>query len=105
MESLGKMQVTHESGIKKTGQIKIDAEIRAIFFCIFAPNWMSLRDPFFGSSSLATEWDQIVAEIIHTTFVFLKHPRGGAKVLRGRTQKFLNVDHLKTEKVFRDLKN
>ena len=43
----------------------------------------SLRDPlgcsdlsqiFFGSSPIATEWDKIVAEIIHTTFVFLRHP-------------------------------
>ena len=43
----------------------------------------SLRDPlgcsdlsqiFFGSSLIATEWDKIVAEIIHTTFVFLGHP-------------------------------
>ena len=41
----------------------------------------SLRDPlgcsdlsqiFFGSSLIATEWDKIVAEIIHTTFVFLR---------------------------------
>ena len=45
----------------------------------------SLRDPlgcsdlsqiFFGSSLIATEWDKIVAEIIHTTFVFLGHPSG-----------------------------
>ena len=44
----------------------------------------SLRDPlgcsdlsqiFFGSSPTATEWDKIVAEIIHKTFVFLRHPR------------------------------
>ena len=44
----------------------------------------SLRDPlgcsdlsqiFFGSSPIATEWDKIVAEIIHTTFVFLRHPK------------------------------
>ena len=43
----------------------------------------SLRDPlgcsnlsqiFFGSSLIATEWDKIVAEIIHKTFVFLRHP-------------------------------
>ena len=29
---------------------------------------------FFGSSPAATEWDKIIAEIIHTTFVFLGHP-------------------------------
>ena len=43
----------------------------------------SLRDPlgcsdlseiFFGSSPAATQWDKIVAEICHTTFVFLGHP-------------------------------
>ena len=27
-----------------------------------------------GSSPVASEWDKIVAEIIHTTFVFLGHP-------------------------------
>ena len=46
----------------------------------------SLRDPlgcsdlsqiFFGSSLIATEWDKIVAEIIHKTFVFLRHLREG----------------------------
>ena len=45
----------------------------------------TLRDPlgcsdlsqiFFGSSPIATDWDKIVAEIIHTTFVFLRHPKG-----------------------------
>ena len=44
---------------------------------------MSLRDPLgyldlsenlFGSSPVATQWDKIVAEIFHTTFVFLGHP-------------------------------
>ena len=43
----------------------------------------SLRDPlgcadlsqiFVGSSLVVREWDKIVAEIIHTTFVFLRHP-------------------------------
>ena len=50
---------------------------------------MSLWDPlgcsdlsqiFFGSSPVATEWDKIVAEIIHTTFVFLRHPNCSAKL-------------------------
>ena len=30
---------------------------------------------FFGSSLGATEWDKTVAEIIHTTFLFLGHPK------------------------------
>ena len=43
----------------------------------------SLRDPLrcldlfliiFGCSPVATEWDNIVAEIINTTFVVLRHP-------------------------------
>ena len=33
-----------------------------------------LSQIFFGSSPTATEWDKIVAEIIHKTFVFLRHP-------------------------------
>ena len=36
---------------------------------------LDLFQIFFGSSPAATEWDKIVAEIIHTTFVFLGHPR------------------------------
>ena len=47
---------------------------------------MSLWDPLgcsdlsqilFGSSPIATDWDKTVAEIIHTTFVFLGHPKEG----------------------------
>ena len=54
----------------------------------------SLRDPlgcsdlsqiFFGSSPIATEWDKIVAEIIHTTFVFLGHPRAGHQKIKGES--------------------
>ena len=35
-----------------------------------------LSQIFFGSSPVATDWDKTVAEIIHTTFVFLGHPSG-----------------------------
>ena len=67
------------------------------FSFVFLPEIStSLRDPlgcsdlsqiFFGSSPIATEWDKIVAEIIHTTFVFLRHPNISAsepklKILR-----------------------
>ena len=62
----------------------------AIFFVFWANISAGLGDPlgcsdlsqiFFGSSPIATEWDKIVAKIIHTTFVFLRHPKGvgGAK--------------------------
>ena len=67
-------------------QIKIFTEIRAIF--LFDPKfqraWYSdLFLIFFGSSPVATEWDKIVAEIIHKTFVFLEHPtpRGWQRVI------------------------
>ena len=33
-----------------------------------------LSQIFFGSSLIATEWDKIVAETIHKTFVSLRHP-------------------------------
>ena len=39
--------------------------------------WSDLSQNFFGSSPVATDWDKTVAEIIHTTFVFLGHPRVG----------------------------
>ena len=83
------MQITHENGIEKPatvqscGQIKIYTEIRANFLCILAQNFKFegpfrmlgfVSNFFFGSSLVATEWDKIVAEIIHTTFVFLRHP-------------------------------
>ena len=46
----------------------------------------------FGSSPIATEWDRIVAKIIHTAFVFLGHPRccqRGPKIVNfGRTEGF-----------------
>ena len=54
----------------------------------------SLRDPlgcsdlsqiFFGSSPIATEWDKIVAEIIHTTFVFLRHPKDSYMAEKNQT--------------------
>ena len=33
-----------------------------------------LSQIFFGSSPTGIEWDKVVAEIIITTFVFLRHP-------------------------------
>ena len=54
------------------------------FSFVFLPEIStSLRDPLgcsdlsqilFGRSPIATELDKIVAAIIHTTFVFLRHP-------------------------------
>ena len=59
------------------------SDFMAISF-VFWPNISTgLWDPlgssdlsqiFFGSSPLDTDWDKTVAEIIHTTFVFLGHP-------------------------------
>ena len=49
MERSGEMQVTHENGIEKRqrfksyGQIKIDAEIRAIFLSILAQIYTELE--------------------------------------------------------------
>ena len=34
---------------------------------------------FVGVSPVATDWDKTVAEIIHTPFVFLGHPREGGR--------------------------
>ena len=62
---------------------KCSMKLGPISFVFWPTISMSLRDPlgrsdlsqfFFGSSPIATEWDKIVAEIIHTTFVFLRHP-------------------------------
>ena len=59
------------------------SDFMAISFVFWANILTGLWDPlgcsdlsqiFFGSSPIATEWDKIVAEIIHTTFVFLGHP-------------------------------
>ena len=78
-----KMELKKLQQLKSYGQIKIFTEIRAIFPCILIQNFNELEGPlwmlrfvsiFFGSSSVATECDKIVAEIIHTTFVFMRHP-------------------------------
>ena len=56
----------------------------AICFVFWANISTGLWDPlgcsdlsqiFFGSSPTGIEWDKIVAEIIITTFVFLRHPK------------------------------
>ena len=60
----------------------------------------SLRDPlgcsdlsqiFFGSSLIATEWDKIVAEIIHKTFVFLRHPTAAGEITARSTVELCGV--------------
>ena len=69
---------------KSYGQIKYTLKSGPFSFVLWPEISTSLRDPlgcsdlsqiFFGSSPIATEWDRIVAKIIHTTFVFLGHPR------------------------------
>ena len=64
---------------------KFSQKLGPISFVISPKISTSLRDPlgcsdlseiFFGSSPVVTEWDKIVAVIIHTTFVFLGHPNG-----------------------------
>ena len=68
---------------KSYSRIKIFTVIRAIFLSILTQNFNELEGPlrmlgfvsnFFCSPPEATEWDKIVADIIHTTFVFLEHP-------------------------------
>ena len=60
------------------------SDFMAISFVFWANISTGLWDPlgcsdlsqiFFGSSPTGIEWDEIVAEIIITTFVFLGHPR------------------------------
>ena len=60
------------------------ANLMAISFVLWANISTGFGDPlgcsdlskiFFGSSPTGKEWDKIVAEIIITTFVFLRHPR------------------------------
>ena len=59
------------------------SDFMAICFVFWANISTGLWDPlgcsdlsqiFFGSSPTGIEWDKIVAEIIITTFVFLRHP-------------------------------
>ena len=78
-------------------QIKINTEIRAIFLCILAQNFnplgcSDLSKIFVGSSLVVTERDKIVAEIIHTTFVFLGHPTD--TVAQFITEEVIEVDQL-----------
>ena len=72
------------NGSKVTARSKYTLKSRPFSFVFWPEISTSLRDPlgcsdlsqfFFGSSPIATEWDKIVAEIIHTTFVFLRHPK------------------------------
>ena len=65
---------------KSYGQKKFTLKLGPFSFVFWPEISTSLRDPlgcsdlsqiFFGSSLIATEWDKIVAEIIHKTFVFL----------------------------------
>ena len=64
-------------------KLKFTLKLGPFSFVFWPEISTSLRDPlgcsdlsqiFFGSSLIATEWDKIVAEIIHKTFVFLRHP-------------------------------
>ena len=65
---------------------KFMLKLGLISFVLWPKISTSLRDPlgcsdlyqiFFGRSLGATEWEKTVAEIIHTAFVFLGHPRVG----------------------------
>ena len=71
---------------KSYGQKKFTLKLGPFSFVFWPEISTSLRDPlgcsdlsqiFFGSSLIATEWDKIVAEIIHKTFLFLRHPTHG----------------------------
>ena len=75
--------VNWSNSVKVMAKTKKFSDFLAISFVFWANISTGLWDPlgcsdlsqiFFGSSPIATEWDKIVAEIIHTTFVFLRHP-------------------------------
>ena len=75
--------VNWSNGFKVMAKTKNFSDFMAIRFVFWANISTGLWDPlgcsdlsqiFFGSSLIATEWDKIVAEIIHKTFVFLRHP-------------------------------
>ena len=77
--------VNWSNGVKVMAKTKNFCDFMAICFVFWANISTGLWDPlgcsdlsqiFFGSSLIATEWDKIVAEIIHKTFVFLRHPKG-----------------------------
>ena len=77
--------VNWSNGVKVMAKTKNFSDFMAISFVFWANISTGLWDPlgcsdlsqiFFGSSPIGIEWDKIVAEIIITTFVFLRHPRG-----------------------------
>ena len=68
---------------KSYGQIKIGAEIRAIFLSILAQIFTELEGPlrmlgigwhFFGAYWILNEWDKCVAENFWVLFDMLNHP-------------------------------
>ena len=77
--------VNWSNGVKVMAKTKNFSNFMAISFVFWANISTGLWDPlgcsdlsqiFFGSSPTGIEWDKIVAEIIITTFVFLRHPKG-----------------------------
>ena len=75
--------VNWSNGVKVMAKTKNFSDFMAISFVFWANISTGLWDPlgcsdlsqiFFGSSPTGIEWDKIVAEIIITTFVFLRHP-------------------------------
>ena len=76
--------VNWSNGVKVMAKTKKFSDFMAISFVFWANISTGLWDPlgcsdlsqiFFGSSPTGIEWDKIVAEIIITTFVFLRHPK------------------------------
>ena len=76
--------VNWSNGVKVMAKTKNFSDFLTISFVFWANISTGLWDPlgcsdlsqiFFGSSPTGIEWDKIVAEIIITTFVFLRHPR------------------------------
>ena len=75
--------VNWRNGVKVMAKIKKISGFLAISFVFWANISTGLWDPLgcsdlsrkmFGSSPRGIEWEKIVAEIIITTFVFLRHP-------------------------------
>ena len=78
-----KKELKNCNGSKVMAKSKFSLKLGSISFEFSPKISTSFRDPlgcsdlsqiFFGSSPVATDWDKTVAEIIHTTFVFLGHP-------------------------------
>ena len=78
-----KLFVNWSNGEKVMAKTKNFSNLFAISFVFWANISTGLGDPlgcsdlsqiFFGSSPTGIEWDKIVAEIIITNFVFLRHP-------------------------------